>query len=199
MPLHVGDFVGDTQHLSATETGAYIRLIIFQWRTGSLPTDDARLCRIAGIHPPHWKRLRAVLAPLFGDPRPGGQWVQKRAALEYIKNEQKRNEIKARGQAGAIAAGIARARATPSSNIHNKNLINGVQVEAARESAPESQAADQPPDQFWHALDSPEFAAWKEHRSRHGKGTPIDQRGGWYFPTQWPPSEPADGAEPVPL
>lgn len=31
MPLYIGDFIADTAHLSAEETGAYILLIMHYW------------------------------------------------------------------------------------------------------------------------------------------------------------------------
>jgi hypothetical protein len=37
----------------------------------------------------------------------------------------------------------------------------------------------------WIKLDTPEWHAWREHRG--GKPFPIDNRGGWHAPSQWPP------------
>lgn len=34
MPLFIGDYTGDTQHLSLTEDGAYLRLLMHYWATG---------------------------------------------------------------------------------------------------------------------------------------------------------------------
>lgn len=41
----------------------------------------------------------------------------------------------------------------------------------------------------WISAESPQGRAWaawwREHRSRHGY--PVDRRGGWLFPSPWPP------------
>ena len=40
----------------------------------------------------------------------------------------------------------------------------------------------------WIALDSPEWSAWSKHR---GKPFPLDTKGGWTAPSQWPPADDA--------
>jgi uncharacterized protein YdaU (DUF1376 family) len=47
MPLYVGDFLADTMHLGATETGIYVRLIMHCWQHGTIPRDDRKLALIA--------------------------------------------------------------------------------------------------------------------------------------------------------
>ena len=55
MPLWVGDFLGDTAHLNAAETGAYLLLLIHLWLNGTLPNDDRKLARIARTTPRQWR------------------------------------------------------------------------------------------------------------------------------------------------
>lgn len=59
------------------------------------------------------------------------------------------------------------------------------------ESAPASSAAV-------HLLrNSPEGAAWWAYRkATTGRFPPTDKRGGWYFPSKWPPRERSPPAEP---
>lgn len=95
MPLYVGDFLADTNHLNAAETGAYIRLIMHYWSNDGLPTDETSLCRISRVHPPHWNRIRSKIAPFFGNPIPGGSWIQKRIDLELSKSAKISNVRKA--------------------------------------------------------------------------------------------------------
>jgi uncharacterized protein YdaU (DUF1376 family) len=45
-PFYPGDFARDTMHLTAEETGVYLRLLCHQWVKGSIPEDPARLQRI---------------------------------------------------------------------------------------------------------------------------------------------------------
>jgi uncharacterized protein YdaU (DUF1376 family) len=85
MPLYIADYLADTPHLSAFESGAYLHLIMHQWQSGALPTDEHALARIAKVQPRYWPRIRAVLAPFFGNPKRGEPWVQKRTAIELRK------------------------------------------------------------------------------------------------------------------
>jgi uncharacterized protein YdaU (DUF1376 family) len=85
MPLYIADYLADTPHLSAFESGAYLHLIMHQWQCGALPTDEHALARIAKVQPRYWPRIRAVLAPFFGNPKSGEPWVQKRTAIELRK------------------------------------------------------------------------------------------------------------------
>jgi uncharacterized protein YdaU (DUF1376 family) len=85
MPLYIADYLADTAHLGAYESGAYLHLIMHQWQCGALPTDERALARIAKVQPRYWPRIRAVLAPFFGNPKSGEPWVQKRTAIELRK------------------------------------------------------------------------------------------------------------------
>lgn len=95
MPLYIADYLADTAHLGATESGAYLHLIMHYWMHGGLPTDERALARIAKVHPPHWSRIREAVAPFFGHPKTGGLWVQKRIDLELAKNAEISNKRKA--------------------------------------------------------------------------------------------------------
>jgi uncharacterized protein YdaU (DUF1376 family) len=108
MPLYIADYLADTGHLGAYESGAYLHLIMHQWQCGALPTDERALARIAKVHPPHWPRIREALAPFFGNPKPGGSWVQKRTALELTKageisSKRKGAALQKHGKCKAIA------------------------------------------------------------------------------------------------
>ena len=47
MPLCLADYLADTAHLRALESGAYLHLIMHCWRRGSLPDNDRQLATIA--------------------------------------------------------------------------------------------------------------------------------------------------------
>ena len=65
MPFYWGDYWRDTAHLSDAEHVSYLRLISHYWQHGSLPTDDARLARIAGRDTVEWLQMRPVLSAFF--------------------------------------------------------------------------------------------------------------------------------------
>jgi uncharacterized protein YdaU (DUF1376 family) len=66
MPLYIGDYLADTQHLSGSEHGAYLLLIMAYWRNGGpLPDDDRAFARITRFPARTWRKIRPVLEPLF--------------------------------------------------------------------------------------------------------------------------------------
>ena len=96
MPFYGGDFLGNTLHLSATEIGAYVLILWHCWEHGGLaPDDDAALCRIGRVHPPHWQRVKKALQPLFDVTKTPGSWYSKRVGLELTKNAEFSNKRKA--------------------------------------------------------------------------------------------------------
>jgi len=85
MPLYIGDYLRDTQHLSTEQHGAYLLLLITMWSNGGyLPNDPKKLCRIARVHPPRWKRVWEQLEELFEVNQ--GDITQGRLAKEYEKS-----------------------------------------------------------------------------------------------------------------
>lgn len=101
LPLFTDAFIADTGHLDATETGAYIALLIAAWRSPdcSLPDDDARLARMARCDSRTWRRVReTVLA--FWTKDENGQLRQKR----LTKEREFCNTSRQKKQAAAYAA-----------------------------------------------------------------------------------------------
>jgi uncharacterized protein YdaU (DUF1376 family) len=102
MPLYVGDYIADTAHLSAAESGAYLHLLMHYWSTGTPPPDDDRaLARIAKMSAAEWRRARPTVQAFFQD-----GWRHKR--IEFELTEAAR--ISAAGRAGGKASAQARAR-----------------------------------------------------------------------------------------
>lgn len=65
MPLYITDYLADTAHLGATESGAYLHLIMHYWMHRDLPTDDRALARIAKLDPRLWAKYKPVLLAFF--------------------------------------------------------------------------------------------------------------------------------------
>ncbi|WP_426235831.1 YdaU family protein [Pararhizobium sp. DWP1-1-3] len=80
MPLHIADYLADTGHLTATEHGAYMLLIMHYWQNGHLPANEKLIARVARMTADQWEESRDVIAMLFG---PG--WTHKRIDAELSK------------------------------------------------------------------------------------------------------------------
>lgn len=103
MPLYVGDWDGDTAHLSCEEDGAYGRLVRWYWRNGPPPDDDEIIGRIVRMPVTRWRKVRRVVALFFviAD----GRWTHNRVEAELAAWADKKRGFVER----ARAAGIARA------------------------------------------------------------------------------------------
>jgi len=90
--FYADDFIGGTVALSMADTGAYIRLLCYQWGNGKIPSDEIELVRITG-----GKFSKAVL-----DKFPRGK--NRRLEQERRKQSEYRNKQRLSG----IASGKAR-------------------------------------------------------------------------------------------
>lgn len=52
---------------------------------------------------------------------------------------------------------------------------------------PPAKPSEVPLSGYYAPFDSPELEAWTKHEMVSGKKYPRDKRGGWRFPTRWPP------------
>lgn len=99
LPLWTDAFLADTLHLDATESGAYLLLLIAAWRTPEcrIPDDDEILARWSRCGLRTWRRIRPkVLA--FWRPCEGG-FEQKR----LIEERQRAKVLKERARTAANA------------------------------------------------------------------------------------------------
>lgn len=120
IPFHVGDYLGDTGHLSTTQHGAYLLLILHYWRTGGLPEDDTKLARIAKLSVKNWTEfIKPDLQPLF---RPN--WRHKRIDEELDKYEIIRTKRMIAGKRGGAVTAMSRVIAK--SHAENQALAGQV-------------------------------------------------------------------------
>src|ERR1700734_386673 len=77
MPLYVGDYLGDTGHLTTAQHGAYLLLMMHYWRKGELPDDDRQLSKITKLPLKTWCDYRPILQDFFHD-----GWRHKRIDAE---------------------------------------------------------------------------------------------------------------------
>jgi uncharacterized protein YdaU (DUF1376 family) len=135
MPLYVADYLRDTQHLSAAENGAYLLLIMHYWNTGSLPTDERQLQRIARMTAREWANSRATIAAFFD---PG--WRHQRIENELAKSALKST---ARAEAGS-RGGTAKSLKAQEAGLANATILPEQKATVALASSSLSQSEEKP-------------------------------------------------------
>lgn len=80
MPIYIGDYLADTQHLTTLQHGAYLLLIMHYWQRGGLPNNEQAIAGICRLNRTQWESNCQAIAKLF---LPG--WKHKRIDLELEK------------------------------------------------------------------------------------------------------------------
>ncbi len=105
MAFYVADYLGDTQHLSTEEHGAYLLLLMNMWRQGGrLPNEPKKLARIARVDTRRWHRIWDAIGSFFESD--GDSLTQKRLKQELQKALSKRQKLSANGKAGGEAKAL---------------------------------------------------------------------------------------------
>lgn len=133
MPLYVGDYLGDTGHLTTTQHGAYLLLMMHYWRKGELPDDDRQLSKIAKLPLKTWCEYRATLHDFFHD-----GWKHKRIDAELEKMMRVSAKRAIAGQKGGIGSALARMKLENAS--HSRHVP--FRAIAAQSSSPSAANAD---------------------------------------------------------
>lgn len=129
MPLYIGDYLGDTMHLSGPEHGAYLLLMMHSWRTGPLPKDSRALASIARTEMASWRRMEPTILAFFEDT--GSGFVQGRLERERQRQQGKIEQRRAAGLASAAARSCQR-------KANDRSTTVGVSLEqTGREPEPE--------------------------------------------------------------
>ena len=89
MPLYVADYLVDTAHLDAAESGAYLHLIMSYWVNGSLPQEDQKLARIARMTTKQWNKSKATIKLFFGPDWSHDRIDRELAQVVEISNKRK--------------------------------------------------------------------------------------------------------------
>lgn len=163
MPLYVADYLADTAHLGALESGAYLHLIMHYWLTGGLPDDARELARIAKVSSHNWKKLSPVIQKFFFD-----GWRHKRVDEEMLKagniSEKRRAAANTRYEkTDAKAPALAVQLDTPSqsqsqsqreevkkeSSLRSADLLGDVPVSRETKTGSESDWPVDAFEQFW--------------------------------------------------
>jgi len=182
-PLDVLAFMGDTQHLSNEEVGAYLRLLMHQWVNGSIPDDPKRAAQIVGTTRTKFLNRFSIVFELFLREKTTQVCVRKQPRLEATRKAQ-RERLKAvsaqRKQAVAARWEKERGKSDrygpyPSRNTAEIPLtLTPSLTQGERDKTPpkppSSASVDVPP------ADSPLRA----------RGTPVEGMMDWFDSVLWP-------------
>lgn len=146
MPWYVADFVADTLHLSAAQTGSYMLLIGHYWQHGELPGDDAALARVARMTPAEWRKAKPAIAAFFHD-----GWHHKRIDAELAR-----------------ASDISSKRAASAKQKHSNSSANAEQLDTHTRASSPSQRKEDAPD---GALGDPEKELFEKGKQVLGKNS----------------------------
>ncbi|MGA2058396.1 MAG: DUF1376 domain-containing protein [Bradyrhizobium sp.] len=105
MPLYVGDYLGDTGHLTTPQHGAYLLLMMHYWRKGELPDDDGQLSKITKLPLKTWCDYRAVLQAFFHS-----GWKHKRIDAELARMMRISEKRASAGQKGGLNSALSRVK-----------------------------------------------------------------------------------------
>lgn len=95
MPLYIGDYLADTGHLTTTQHGAYLLLLMHYWRKRELPTDDKQLAAIAKLPLRIWLDTKETLQDFFHD-----GWKHKKVESELARRAEVSNKRAVAGARG---------------------------------------------------------------------------------------------------
>src|ERR1700732_4930636 len=103
MPLYVGDYLGDTGHLTTAQHGTYLLLMMHYWRKGELPDDDRQLSKITKLPLRTWCEYRPTLQDFFHS-----GWKHKRIDAELARMMRVSEKRAIAGQKGGLGSALAR-------------------------------------------------------------------------------------------
>lgn len=163
MPLWVGDYLGDTVHLTCEEHGAYLKLLMTMWRAdGYLPHDEVKLARIIGVGAKKWKTIWGSIGAFFTVD--GDRITQRRLLGELTRNE----ETSSKNRQLSDASRRAKRLKTQEPTLPGVTATNPIPNQEEKES--ENQSPEPPAiaiaDLIWE--DSPRVA-----RGRSGKAAVV--------------------------
>jgi uncharacterized protein YdaU (DUF1376 family) len=135
MPLYIADYLNDTSHLRAMESGAYLHLIMAYWVNGKLPDNDRQLATIAKVTDKEWAKIKSTMAAFFGPDFSS----HKRIDTELAKATDISNKRKAAVQQREIKRASNDASNDPS-NVHTLHTSHSVSNETGAPAPPDPKA-----------------------------------------------------------
>lgn len=102
-PFYVDDWLNDerVRMMSFEERGAYLELLCFQWREGSIPSDSQGIASLLGVNVEFVKSLMDTVLKCFT--KSEGRLVNSRLEIERKKQRAKHRKVVAAGRKGGKA------------------------------------------------------------------------------------------------
>ena len=146
MPLYVADYLGDTQHLTTEQHGAYLLLLMTMWRSGGrLPNEPVKLARIARVHPRRWHLVGADVMNFFDVE--GDEIVQRRLEREHKKAISISQKRSVSGKLGGNAKAL-KSRAPALANAKQMPYYSEPEPKEAKASCPKQRKRVSYPEEF---------------------------------------------------
>lgn len=123
MPLWTDAYLADTAHLTNEEHGAYLRLLMFAWRTPdcSLPNNDKRLAIMLGISPKKWASIKGQILSF---------WTVEEDTLTQKRLTAERKKVKrSREQKSSAGAQSAKAKSLKNNNTGSTAVVTATSTE----------------------------------------------------------------------
>jgi uncharacterized protein YdaU (DUF1376 family) len=108
MPVWTDAYLADTGHLTTTEHGAYLLLLMAAWRSPNcdLPDDDKTLSKYCRMTPSQWRRSGETLKAFFYVL--DGRLRQKKLDAVRQKTQDLSDSRSKSGHTGGVASGLVR-------------------------------------------------------------------------------------------
>ena len=156
MMLWTDAYMADTSHLTTTEHGAYLLILMAMWRAGGmLPDDDIRLARVAKLTLDKWRKVAPTIREFLTVE--GDRVTQKRLKRELEIAFSKAEKYAAAGRTGGNAKALKNNNRVPS-DANILPLANGWQLPSLSEPEPNKKdtrarerAVDSRFEEFWRA------------------------------------------------
>lgn len=143
MPLYIGDYLADTMRLSMAQHGAYMLLLMEQWRNGPLPKDEGELARIVRCDVKEWRRVGPAVLRYFEDTPDG--YVQRRLEREREQAAANSNRRAEAGRKGAAKRWQSDSEGSGGANGGgNGNAMPEPETEAVRPQKPSPSPSPSP-------------------------------------------------------
>lgn len=146
MPLFIPDYMADTGHLSTTEHGAYLLLIMHYWTKGGLPRDEETIRRITRLTPRQWSHSCDVLRSLFLP-----EWRHKRIDSELAKAIEKSRVNSANAKRSHSQEGDFAERSDTHIHIQSSSLRKEEDSCAVVDAKPACKKSSEAFAEFWKA------------------------------------------------